>query len=237
MPLRRYSDEVLVDNPVAYWRLGEPNGDSIAIDEKGTYNGTYIGSPLGGVAGALADNTAVTFNGSSQYVRAANGSSLAFPNTTFSVEFWFKASTLAASQFIVAKDGGGVGNGWSVYLNNLGSISTVAKGITGNFAASRLTVATTFGDNVWHHVVTVIKTDTVTTGNNDILAIYIDGISQSLTANTGTTPYVAPTLEVEIGRRSSGNYLTGSVDEVAIYSSALSAARILAHYQAARPPA
>lgn len=61
-----YRDVVLALSPVAYWRLGEASG-SVAADEVGAFPGTYINGPTLGVAGALAGdaNTAMGPGGTS----------------------------------------------------------------------------------------------------------------------------------------------------------------------------
>ena len=65
-----YSQTVLADSPRAYWRLGEASGTSAADASGNGRTGSYVASPTLGVPGALTgdSNTAVGFNGSSQYV-------------------------------------------------------------------------------------------------------------------------------------------------------------------------
>lgn len=68
-PTNAFSQAVLSDGPVAYWRLNEPSGSTIAYDYVGGYNGLYgsnttnglAGVPFAGASGELGvamDNTA-----------------------------------------------------------------------------------------------------------------------------------------------------------------------------------
>src|SRR5438128_2699447 len=72
-----YSDAVLADTPVAYWRLGEATGSTIAVDQTANHNnGTYVGSPTLGQLGAINGDadTAVDFNNTADYVEAPDSS-------------------------------------------------------------------------------------------------------------------------------------------------------------------
>jgi len=63
--LSNYNKYINSLNPIAYWRLGEADGETVAIDETGTYNGTYVNSPTLGDDGLINGdlNTAVLFDG------------------------------------------------------------------------------------------------------------------------------------------------------------------------------
>ncbi len=67
---RQLQAAVLADSPLAYWRLGETCGTTAADLERQQPHGLVPGHALLGQPGALAGdtNTAVGFNGSSQYV-------------------------------------------------------------------------------------------------------------------------------------------------------------------------
>ena len=71
-----YRRAMLATAPVGYWRLGlDDIGGAIAADQMGANTGTYVGAPTLGVAGLLTGDpdTAVTFNGSTQYMHRAGG--------------------------------------------------------------------------------------------------------------------------------------------------------------------
>src|SRR5262249_41512602 len=82
-----YSSVILADNPVGYWRLGEPPAQTTAFDSSPFgRNGTYNGAVTRGVPGAIVDdpNTAAAFSGG--FVSIPGGP-FNFANN-FSLEAW-----------------------------------------------------------------------------------------------------------------------------------------------------
>jgi len=224
---RRYRANVMADSPVAYWRLGESSGTT-AADETGTYAGTYVASPTLGVAGAVQGNTAVDFNGSSQYVDL--GTSSAFNLAAGTYEAWINYATNPAAAatimcrfrnstsffsgplFYVATDGKlgfGLQNGTSDNYNFL-SPSAIAKNQCVHVAA---------------------------TWNSSTAVLYIDGASVASASISGTINVGTNYATSIAARRNpvSGlweRFIDASIDEAAIYGTALSADRIAAHYAA-----
>ena len=240
---RNYYREVMSDNPVAYWRLGEPNGASIAIDEKGAYNGTYVGSPQGGVAGALADgNTAASFPGGTSHTTTPHvdtGSAMATVftgNNPRSIECWFKSPPTVAAGAIIAKANNAAGAAlmsWSIRTQADGKLVLALWNTSST--TSYWTVTTTnavLTASTWAHIAVVVND----VNTRDAL-IYINGASVALTAGSAGTPptaWSAAATNVWIGKEhfnATAFGIAGTIDEVAIYPSALSAARIIAHYR------
>src|SRR5207245_2849368 len=62
-----YAGTVLNDNPLGYWRLGEPGGTTLVDATSNHLDGSYSGTPTLGVTGALTGDpdTAASFNGTS----------------------------------------------------------------------------------------------------------------------------------------------------------------------------
>ena len=89
----------------------------------------------------------------------------------------------------------------------------------GTSAVSNSTPST----GAWHHV--------VGTWDGTTLKLYVDGTLQTTTATPGSAnlSYGSLTLGSQAG---SAYYFAGSLDEVAIYSTALTGTRITAHYNA-----
>ncbi|MGA2685503.1 MAG: LamG-like jellyroll fold domain-containing protein [Verrucomicrobiota bacterium] len=76
-----YPSFVLSNNPVAYWRLNETNGSSIAVDAMGHYNGTYGAAVLSGVAGPQPPDFLgfeIT-NTAAQFINGVNNSWITMP--------------------------------------------------------------------------------------------------------------------------------------------------------------
>jgi hypothetical protein len=215
-----YRDVVLADGPNSYWRLGESTGTT-AADQRGANPGTYNGGVALGQAGALTGdaNTSALFDGVNDYVVVPDANSLDL-TTAVSVEAWVQRTKSAAYQVIVSKPG----NGQSKFENYALWIDS----------ANRLEAY--FGDGVgfaqlvgpaidtnWHHV--------VGTYDNATAKMYLDG---SLRVSTSSSVHMtANALPLNIGRANGGGFfLGGRIDEVAVYPSILSAARVQAHYNA-----
>lgn len=109
-----------------------------------------------------------------------------------------------------------------------------SAGSCGGDAAALSSNSTTLNDGNWHHFATVVTTDTVTSGNNTI-TLYIDGVLDQGTISRNGSGYGAVAQNLRIGyTEGGGGYFNGSIDEVRIYNTALTAAQIQALYNQGR---
>ena len=226
-----YETVVLADNPVAYWRLGESVGPT-AVDEIGPFNGTYIGSPTLGVAGLLTGDadTAVDFDGSTQYVSVANPTNLATSGAPFSVEAWVNFNTIAPSTFptIMKLKSNGV-NAWTLFgaSTSPAGYDDISFGAADTFGIYRFQVPPTFELNIHHIVVTYNGLGATTIGNYNA---YVDGAPSALSPGSGLA---AITNVTELGHATAPtSFFGGTLDEVAIYNAELSPGQVLTHYNA-----
>jgi hypothetical protein len=195
-------------------------------DSHGTNDGNWFGGVLQAIAGAIAGDadTAATFDGTNDYGTVARQVS-----DDFSIELWFKSTqgigtgtqwTSAAG--LVDGSVAGVGNDFGISLRSDGK---VVAGI-GTPDVSIVSTTGGYDNGAWHHVV---FTRTKSTG---ALALYVDGVAAGTA--TGNTASLTGAASLSFGRiQSGGNYFAGSLDDVSIYSVALSAATISAHFAAA----
>jgi len=222
-----YSSEVLADSPVGYWRLEETTGATAADSSGNARDGTYTGSPTLGVPGALAisTNKATTFNGTTQYVAISDAAAFSIPTTNlFSVEAWFRTTATGAVRNIVSKVTA-ANFEWSMFINGAPAINFLVYNAAGGGSNSLQGPASVVA-NTWYHVVATVNAST------NAMILYINGVQ--VDTNTNTQILANGTSPVNIGRRPDGTSLfNGSVDEVAIYPTVLSAARVAAHYAAA----
>ena len=222
-----YGANVKLDNPLGYWRLDEIGGTT-ATDRSGNgNNGTYSGGYTLGAAGALPNDSdgAVTLNGSTGYVSTPTESI----SSAITVEAWMYSTSLNQSGFIVGKNL--VNGNWELFI----SAGTMywRSGGTGGCSSTGFTDLTTTAPtaNIWHYV--------AATQSGGSAQIYIDGLlvvsSSSMAAinNSGGTIDIGRFGPVSPCDPSGAYYFVGSLDEVAIYGTALPAARIAAHYAAA----
>ena len=194
-------------------------------DGWGTNHSSYAEGPTLGEAGAISGDadTAVRFNGVNQYSRVARQIA-----GDFSIELWFKSTqgigtttSWTGGAGLVDADVAGVANDFGISLRSDGRILAG----TGNPDSSILSSSSGLNDGAWHHVV---FTRTQTSGTR---FLYVDGAQVG--TSTGGTGSLSGSATIDFGRISTGgNYYAGSLDEVAVYSAALSGATVTAHYAA-----
>jgi hypothetical protein len=208
-----------------YWRLGEAFG-TLAGDATGKgQGGVYVGTPTLGVGGAIAgdSNTAVRLNGSSQLVSSAN--SFTDPQT-FSVELWFKSTSTSGGKLIGfgnAATGNSASYDRHVYMLNDGRLRF---GVWAGHAET-VTTSSSYNDGQWHYV--VARLDAAG------MALYVDAKLAGTNPTASAQPYdgywrVGGDNLNGWPDRPSSNYLSGTVDEVAVYPVALTGAQVQAHY-------
>ena len=117
--LSAYPAAIIADNPAGYWRLGEASGSSALDSSANLLDGSYIGCPRLAQPGALSgdSDTAVGFNGSSQYAQVPY--SAALNPAAFTVEAWAKVTGGAGTyrSIVTSRDitGGGHRVGYTIY--------------------------------------------------------------------------------------------------------------------------
>jgi len=214
-----YKDEVLADNPVAYYRFEETSGTT-AKDSANSNDGTYMNGVLINQPSAATLGRAASFDGIDDFVSTPRTVS-----TDFTLEAWIKtnASSLTGSQAyegngLLWSDVGGAGNDFAMAMLNDGlSFFTGNPDIT-------VTSAKAINDGRWHHLV-------ATRAEGVNVEIFVDGVSRG-TAATNNSP-LSDNPQIMIGGNTlDGRYFSGLIDEVAYYPSVLSVARIQAHFLA-----
>lgn len=226
-----YVKAVLADKPWVFYPLDEASG-TWATDESGndrTGQFTTIGSYR--AAGALPNNFGYAVNLGSGGRVVASSNPIAAPNT-FSLEAWFKTSTTAGGPIVSF---GNTRDSYPILSDRQLAMSTSGRLVFGAWASlSQRTITSpkAYNDNRWHHVVLTSSGN----GSTQTSVMYVDGaqvVSGSTTATSAITGWwrfgagVSSTLGVPV---TSG--FAGSLDQVAVYTSTLGAARVAAHYNA-----
>lgn len=221
-----YSTAVAADAPSMYWRLAESSGTTATDCGSPGGGGVYFGGPSLNVAGAITGNSAVSLDGNNDLV----SSSTLFTNPqVFSIELWFRTNDTTGGKLV------GFGNSQSgnsgnydrhIYMTNSGNLRF------GVFSGSAVTIETpsSYRDDLWHHAVATLSSAG--------MRLYVDGVLRA--SNTSVTTAQNYNGYWRLGgdnlngwpSRPSGNYINARVDEFAYYTTALSATRVLAHYQA-----
>jgi hypothetical protein len=206
-----YFSEVLADAPLAYWRLGEPSG-GVAADASGYGRvGTYQNGPALGESGALGTDvdTAARFDGSDDRIDLAGVPAL---GTTFSIELWLKWDSGADSYQTLIGQANGT---FSLFIRNDGRLDLFYSAADHHFVPA-------LQPGVWQHVVVSVAAGAAT--------CYVNG------ASIGTAASAPAGFQPDrIANNTAGDTFKGWLDEIALYATALPAARVVAHYAAAYP--
>jgi Concanavalin A-like lectin/glucanases superfamily/Protein of unknown function (DUF3168) len=218
-----YYANVLQDNPIFYARCNETSG-LIAHDASGNQAGSISATGVAYLAtGALARDTDHSFklDGSAGYVTAPTGITLA---PAFSIEMWVRpfAIPIGGSPRICANSHTDADNkGFQLELNTAGNGGAF---YVGNGANSQNTFfSAPFSATLWSHV--------VATFDSLNMYVYVNGVQVGNAAYSATM--AASTFPIAFGKNPAynGDFFNGYIDECAMYQTALSSARILAHYQ------
>jgi large repetitive protein len=219
---KTYSDTVLADHPVAYWRMDETTGNTMVDASGNANNGRYVGIYALGQPGAIAANTAVGFDGQSGAASVLSSTTLQL--NTVTIELWLNKHTDTEYGVYVAKNvelGGAAGSGWFQLLNSHHD-GRLEFRITSD-GAPALTSTSTLALNTWYYV--------VATYDGTVAKLFVNGKLDNSLKATATPKQTSDPLF--IGRRMDGLFNDAVIDEVAIYPVALSADRIAAHWRAA----
>lgn len=224
-----YQSLILSKNPIMYFKLDEAAGSLVAVDSSvNANNGAYGALATLGVAPLVVAGTAMQVTGT------GTTTSLIVPHIAayrllaqYTVEFWIK--TTATTGTIITKANLGGGNNapflarlvagkvrWEIrYFNNVGIDAAIESSNVVN-------------DGLLHHV--AIR------DNGSALVMLIDSV-QVASSSTDSFSVWASGADMPIGigcaKTTGANTaaMVGIIDEVAIYSGALSDASILQNYQ------
>jgi hypothetical protein len=251
----RYRAVVLAKGPVGYWRLGEVAGPTAFDSSASGSDGAYYGDVSFGQAGAISNDpdTAVGFDGpdSGGYVEVLDPDSQAFSQPTsgsgLTVEVWMRPDLLVfpgetADPYVHWLGKGVSGSqewGMRFYSQDTTRPNRISAYLWnpsgGEGAGAYFQDELTPGE--WIHVVAVYEPGDM----NAPLAgvrIYKNGILRNGPPHRGTlyhTYGVVPAdggAPVRFATRDGASFLTGGLDEVAIYPRALSDAEVLENYSA-----
>ncbi len=222
-----YSDTILADSPIRYYRLGEPSGTTANDASGNNQNGTLHGGITLAQPGLLTSDadTAMLFNGTSGYVSFPDAG-LPSGNAAWTLECWLNISSSANYPEPIQ-----YGTPWVTSANNnkaaaiwvdtdTGGSINVGFAHAGNVRGPVLTL------NTRHHV--------VGTFDGSTLRLYLDGTLVGFASTTGNIVLSGGVIGTD--ETLTFGWVAGVVDEVAIYNVALSSTRVFTHYSAGIAP-
>jgi len=216
--------------------------DNVSVKKyRGGNDGTVSGSPdsivltEGLTSGRdsqgfyLTDTTenCLTLNGA-EYVEIPDSEALDFGQSNFSIEYWINTSESTNVKIINQWDYSGTTTVWasSSFESRLSSNKFYARVSNGSSGVD-VTSTTSINDGDWHHIVFLRDGDT--------LRLYVDKTQEDTGDVTGIT-IPDTTRPIWIGKDvSSANiFFNGLIDDVRIYSKALSSDEVTKNYNAGK---
>ncbi len=204
-------------NQVAYYPLDEGAGTAAWDNSANQINGKLMNTPTS-VAGKIGQG--LSFNGTNQYVNVPTNAALDF-TTSFTAELWIKTASTNTGYMGLLTKYTSTPAGWDIALQ--GGCPRVTIRGTSSIDTGSGWCASSLQDNAWHHIVAVATTTS--------LKVYIDGVLKNTTNGTWT-PTTASAFDMQIGSRQGSVYYEGAVDEVKLFSRALSSEEVAAEYTA-----
>lgn len=232
--------QVSQDNPYGWFKLNESvalNGtaiDSGSAATNGTYsNVTGLTSRQTGIVDYY-DNAALSFSGTATpYIRLDNtvfGTNM-MANNAFSAEMVFKITANGTTEKATCGRQNADATGWGLYVTVTADNFLYVTGWAGNIFVTGVDqqTGTAWSSTKWYHI--------VFTCNSVISNVYVNGTLSNSTV-IGGQPYTIPTTTGGyVGLLSSfeASYdrsRSSQIDELVLYRSALSPARVRAHARA-----
>jgi len=206
-------------NLVAYWKLDESSGNATDVIASSvlTNNGTITYS-----AGKINNGSDFGSSNSSKYFTTADGAYLDF-STAFSISLWFRCTGGAGTyRHLITKPANPTWTSpffvYGLRINNSNELEAWA-----NTAADGTATTSTSGsfgaDSTWKHVVVVF--------NQTTIKIYVNGSESASTSNTSSISNSSQSLILGSRHASDlGEYFSGMIDEVGMWSRALSGTEV-----------
>jgi hypothetical protein len=169
----------------------------------------------------IANNYSMSFDGINDYIDVPNNSSLDFgTNTDFTLSMWVKRAS-TGNFYNLMFNGDTNGAFWWRFQSD----DTLRFFLDYGSTYDDVQTTATITDSNWHHLVAVADRDTA-------LYIYIDGqlSASNSVSNSGS---ISTTLDLKIGARYDNTQtFSGSIDEAAIWNTALTSTQVQSIYDA-----
>ena len=188
---------------LAYYKLNGGSGTTVTDSSGNGNNG--VSTSVTYTAGRFGQ--AAVFNGSSGYI-TVTGLGIT-GNSSFTVSTWVKTTSSGLFFFF---GNGGLNASFYINVNSNGTITV------GEFDFDLYTSTATVNNGGWHHV--------AFTSDGTTSKLYIDGLE----SNSATNTFAISADIMELGRGTASYYFPGSLDQVRIFNSALSAGNVTSLY-------
>ncbi|WP_414837453.1 LamG-like jellyroll fold domain-containing protein [Candidatus Nanosalina sp. VS9-1] len=230
-----HPDKVRPSSAVSRWSMDSSDVSSGVIsDSWGSNDGSLNGGITTGASG-VGGSEAFSFDGSDDYVNVPHSFASTFGSSSFSVSFWFKTSDTSGNVPIIDNrdESAGFAGFYSWIIQGYLRIS-IDDGSNDEIVYRTTQVV---ADGNWHHAVVMRDND------KDSMRILLDGTEAETTAYDPGSPAsygsISHSKDTQIGARyddSNGSVTSGNseIDEVRIYSEALSQQQVWKLYNVGR---
>lgn len=216
----QYGESNLVSNinfTEANWDLNNTYADSSGRNRTLTPNAT----PVFDATNKMEGSHSIVLNGTTQSATISNSGSFLQENyTKRSVAFWMRSNSNTGNRTLI--DIGGSDDGIAVMLNTNTLIAAVASNNV------RANISTPYTSTGWNHIAVVYAGNT--------LKLYVNGVLAISNTNLAFTSITTTTNGAAIGQTNgtnalnvAGTFFSGWIDNVGIYSKALSVSDITNH--------
>ena len=209
-PVTRYADLE------GWWKFEGNLNDSSGNDRTGAHSGTNLQENLSSTG---KFGTGLYLDGSGEHI-AVTGYKGVTGSAARTMSAWIKTDKGDAA--ILNWGSNAAAQKWTFRTQTSDGVSGAHR-VEMNGGAQVGDVAVV--DNRWHHVVAVLPSTTLGS-----MVLYVDGQAVGKSVNSGSTVNTASSQDVRIGQDFSSRGFKGYMDDIRIYSAALSSSDIAAIY-------
>ena len=206
-------------NPVAHWKMDDDALNPTVLDSSGYgIHGTAQQNTEILTATGVIDS-ALTFNGTTDYIDCGDDSNLDFGTGEFSISLWMVTAGSSPMRLVNKRDSANIG--YEVSTNASGQIRAGIGDSSGYTEA----VGEVVNDNIWHHVA-------ITYDRDGDVSLYVDSGTPSTADISMRSGSIDNSELFRIGRLGilPDKYFDGIIDDVKIFSKALSQAEVESLY-------
>ncbi len=213
---------------IGYWKMSENSGP--------TYDDFYGNHDA--ISPTVSPSQTAGASGRGQLFNMSAGTYLTIPDdaafdwastSSYTIELWVKYAGTGGTEVFISRDDRPYSNmSWYIGANSSGRIEWFVQGSNG--VNTIITTSTSYNNNQWHHIVAVRD------GAANRNYLYVDGVSQWAGGKSfsgfGTLASSNPIVMGALVYQTNPDFfMTGTLDEVAIYSRTLDlATEIVVHY-------
>lgn len=212
----RELDNGIKKNLTSWWDLDEPSGTR---NDAHAYSGLNTGTATSVTQTTGKFSNAYTFNGTSSQISVTDSTSLN-PGSALTLSAWAKPNGASEAGYILAKGNGSTGSYW-IYWDGA---NDYIQGV-GDSGCNSNAVFTDNGE--WVHIAIV--------NDNSTMTFYRNGVAAGSCGNGVNTTADNLVIGNRPGGTTAAQYFTGDIDDIRIYSRALSATEIARQFNGSKP--